>query len=113
MQLLNDGRIVMFGGMTVKDGEVPQVCNLSMFRSWISFDDYIFIHRLLSILFPFIQYHNDFRQLDTEKMVWSKSRINAELLPSVRYNHSFTQLGSQMVLLLFKLLFVNFLNLMC
>jgi len=66
LQLLNDGRIMLFGGMSVKDGEVPT-------------------------------YHNDLRELNTESMVWSKTRVSAEVLPSARYNHSFNQLGSQMV----------------
>lgn len=68
MQLLNDGRIMLFGGITVKEGEIPK-------------------------------YQSDLRQLDTESMVWSKPRAHADVhYPSGRYAHSFTQIGSQLVL---------------
>mmetsp|Transcript_60187 Transcript_60187/g.136076 ORF Transcript_60187/g.136076 Transcript_60187/m.136076 type:complete len:335 (+) Transcript_60187:36-1040(+) len=63
----NDGRIILFGGVTVKDGEIPA-------------------------------YQGDLRQLETETMVWSKPSVSADEYPSARYGHSFSKLGSQLLL---------------
>ena len=45
------------------------------------------------------EYFNDFRALDTETMVWSKVRAEAEEFPSARYGHSLTPLGPDLMVL--------------
>jgi N-acetylneuraminic acid mutarotase len=69
--LMNDGRILLFGGMT-NEGQVKGI--------------------------P--EYFGDLRQLETETMVWSKPRVDSqcEFYPSARYNHSLTPLGGQLLL---------------
>jgi Rab9 effector protein with kelch motifs len=58
MQLLTDGRILMYGGASIaKDGAVPV-------------------------------YHSDIRQLDTETMQWSKPRTTGTVVPGGRQGHT-------------------------
>jgi Galactose oxidase, central domain len=58
MQLLTDGRILLYGGASIaKDGAVPV-------------------------------YHSDIRQLDTETMQWSKPRTTGTVVPSGRQGHT-------------------------
>lgn len=58
---LQDGRIMLYGGMVCMDNEVPK-------------------------------YLHDLRQLDAETMVWSKPRIDGDVMPSARFGHSLSQL---------------------
>ena len=58
----------MFGGLTIKKGEVVP------------------------------EYHKDLRQLDTETMTWSKPlQTAADAYPSARYAHTLSQLGPHLV----------------
>ena len=51
MQLLEDGRLVLYGGLMMQKGGASP------------------------------EYHKDLRQLDTESMVWSRQRASAEVYP--------------------------------
>ena len=101
MQLLDDGRILVFGGITVKDKDIPEV--RPSLRGRLIFCR----NGLLALSFKLrapptarpsrSQYHKDLRQLDTETMLWSKPRAAAAVFPSARYGHSASQLGGQLV----------------
>lgn len=67
MQLLEDGRLVLYGGLMMQKGGASP------------------------------EYHKDLRQLDTESMVWSRQRASAEVYPSGRYAHTLTLMGGQLV----------------
>ena len=69
MELLLDGRILVFGGHTTADLKAEQKA----------------------------VYNNDARILDTETMIWSRPRTTGDL-PSGRYGHTMCRIGGQVAL---------------
>ncbi|KAJ8599339.1 hypothetical protein CTAYLR_005337 [Chrysophaeum taylorii] len=67
LELLNDGRILCFGGASVTTKD------------------------------PVPQYYNDLRSLDTETMVWTKPPVGGDLAPSGRYGMRSAQLEEGVV----------------